>query len=87
MRDRLFLHGGVNHHPLEVFGLQRAGAVRHRKALLQQLRELLLAQPLAPTRQRGAVERQFVPEHRLAAEGVGVRVLARHQIRITPEIK
>jgi hypothetical protein len=36
MRDRLLLHGGIDHHPLQIFGLQRAGAMRHRKALLQQ---------------------------------------------------
>lgn len=46
-----------------------------RQALLQQGRELLLAEPLAPAAQRGAVERQIVPEHRLAAEELEIRVL------------
>jgi len=70
-----FSCGGVDHYSFEIFGLQRAAAMRHRKALLQQGGELLLAQPLAPARQRGAVERQFVPEHRLAAEELEIRVL------------
>jgi hypothetical protein len=66
MRNRLLLHGGVDDHPFQIPGLQRAAAVRHRKALLQQRRKLLLAQPLAPARQRGAVEWQVVPQSPIA---------------------
>ena len=75
MRNRLLLHGGVHHHPLEIFGLDRPGPVRHRKALLQQRGDLLLAQPLAPARQRRAIERRLVAEHHFAAEVLKIRVL------------
>ena len=51
MRNRLLLDGGIHHDALKVLGLDRLGSVRHRKALLQQRRNLLLAQPLAPARQ------------------------------------
>ena len=75
MRDRFLLHGGVHHDPLEIFGLDRPGPVRHRKALLQQRRNLLLTQPLAPARQRRAIKRCRVLEHHFAAEILEIRVL------------
>ena len=75
MRDRLLLHGGVHHDPFEIFGLDRPGPVRHRKALLQQRDDLLLTQPLAPAGQRRAVKRQLVPEHHFPAEILEIRVL------------
>jgi len=68
MGDRLLLHGGVHHNPLEVLGLDRLGSVRHRKALLQQRRNLLLTQPLTPARQRRAIERCHVLEYHFPAE-------------------
>jgi hypothetical protein len=49
--------------------------VRHRQALLQQCHQLLLAEALAPMRQRGTVERQLVAEAQLAAEELVIRVL------------
>jgi len=49
MGHRLGLHRGVDHHPLEILGLDGAGLVRHRQALLHQRHELLLAQALTPT--------------------------------------
>jgi hypothetical protein len=49
--------------------------VRHRQALLQQRHQLLLAEALAPMRQRGAVERQLVAEAQFAAEELVIRVL------------
>jgi hypothetical protein len=45
------------------------------QALLKQRREALFAEPLAPARQRRAVEGQLVPEHMLAAEILKVGVL------------
>ena len=75
MRDRLLLPGGVHHDPLEILGLDRPGPGGHRKAFLQQCDELLLTQPLAPTGQRRAIERQLVPEYRFATEILEVRVL------------
>src|SRR5207248_11610161 len=42
--------------------------VRHRQALLEQSHQLLFAQPLAPMRQRGAIERQLVTEAQFTAE-------------------
>jgi hypothetical protein len=47
--DRLRLHRGVNHHPLEITGRQRARLVRHRQAFLKQRDQLRLAQALAPS--------------------------------------
>src|SRR6266516_3536187 len=41
MRDRFLLHGGVDHHPFEIFGLDRPAPVRHREAFLQQRGDLL----------------------------------------------
>jgi hypothetical protein len=71
----LRLNRGVHRHPLQVFRLDRPGLVRHRQALLQERRELLLAEPLAPARQRGALEGQRVAEALLAAEELIVGVL------------
>ena len=51
MGDRLGLHRGIDRHPLAVARRQCPGLVRHRQALLDQRRELLLTQPLAPMRQ------------------------------------
>ncbi len=55
--------------PFEITRRQRPGLVRHRQALL------LLAQALAPVRQRRAVEQQFVAEAQLAAEELVIRIL------------
>ena len=66
---RLGLHRGVDNHLGEVGGLGRAGARGDRKALLDQRHELLLAHPLAPARQRRAVEGQLVLEELLAVYG------------------
>ena len=67
--DRLGLHRGVDNDLGEVGGLDRAGARGHRMALLDQRHELLLAHPLAPARQRRAVEGQRVLEELLAVYG------------------
>ena len=75
MGDRLLLDGGVHHDPLKVPGLDRLRSVRHRKALLQQRRNLLLTQPLAPARQRRAIERCRVLEHQFSAEVLEIRIL------------
>jgi len=75
MRNRLFLDGGVHHHALEIPGLDRLGPVRDRKALLQQRRNLLLTQPLAPARQRRTIERRRVLEYHFPAEVLEIRVL------------
>ena len=74
MRDRLRLNRGVDHHPFEIPGRQRPGLVRDRQALLEQGDQLLFAQPLAPMRQRRAVERQPVAEAQFAAEELVIRV-------------
>ena len=50
MGDRLRLHGGVDHHPLEILAFQRPGLVGDRKALLQERLDLRLTQALAPAR-------------------------------------
>jgi hypothetical protein len=73
--DRLGLHGSIHRHPLQVLGLKCTGLVADRQALLDQGRELILAQALAPARQRRAVERQLVAERQLAAEVLVIRVL------------
>ncbi len=75
MRNRLLLDGGIHHHALEILALDSPGPVRDRKALLQERRDLLLPQPLAPARQRRAIERQFVLEHHFPAEILEIRVL------------
>ena len=67
-RHRLRLHRRVDDDARKVRGLGRAGAGRGRQALLYQRDELLLAHPLAPARQRRAVERRLVLEELLAAE-------------------
>ena len=43
---RLWLHGGVDRHPLKVLVLDRSAPVHHRKALLQQRHQPLFAHPL-----------------------------------------
>ena len=75
MGHRLGLDGGVDRDPLEVLGGQSACVVGDPQALLKQRREALFAEPLAPARQRRAVEGQLVPEHMLAAEILEVRIL------------
>jgi hypothetical protein len=62
MGDRLGLHRRVDHDPFEIAGRQRLGLVRYRQTLLEQRHQMLFPQPLAPVRQRRAVERQFVAE-------------------------
>jgi hypothetical protein len=75
MGDRLLLHVGVHHDPFEIFGLDRLRPVRNRKVFLQQRRNLLFTQPLAPARQGRAIERRLVPEHHFPAEVLEIRVL------------
>jgi hypothetical protein len=50
MRNCLLLDGGIHHHALEILALDSPGPVCYRKALLQERRDLLLTQPLAPAR-------------------------------------
>src|SRR5437764_10973236 len=68
MRDCLRLYRRVDHNPLEILGRDRARLVRHRKALLDEGHQLLLAQALAPACQRRAVERGLMTEAQLAAK-------------------
>src|SRR5262249_19220608 len=75
MRDRLLLYSGIYRNPFEIFGVDRPGAVGHREALLQQRGDLLLAQPLAPARERRAIKWQLVPEHHFPTEVLEIRVL------------
>ena len=71
----LGLYRGVHHDALQILRRQRAAPVPHRKALLQQRRELFLAQPLAPPRQRRTIEGQRVAKALLAAKVLVVGVL------------
>ena len=73
--DRLLLHGGVEDHLGEVGGLGRAGAGGDGQALLQERQQPLLAEALAPARQRRALERQLVLKELLATEQLEIRVL------------
>jgi hypothetical protein len=73
--DRPGLHGRVDHHPFEIAARQRPALVRSRQALLDQRRELALAEPPPSMRQRRAVERQPVAEAQFAAEELVIRVL------------
>jgi len=75
MRDCLRLYRRVDHNPLEILGRDRARLVRHRKALLDESHQLLLAQALAPACQRRAVERRLMTEAQLAAEELEIRIL------------
>ncbi len=75
MGDGLRLHRRIDDDALEIPGLDRAGLVRDRQALLDQRDELSLAEALAPTRQRRAVEGQLVAEAQLAAEVLVIGVL------------
>jgi hypothetical protein len=75
MRNCLLLDGGIHHHALEILALDSPGPVCHRKALLQERRDLLLTQPLAPPRQRRAIERRRVLEYHFPAEVLEIRVL------------
>ena len=45
MRNRLLLYGGVHHHALEIFALDRPRPMRHRKAVLQ--RAAICSRPVA----------------------------------------
>ncbi len=56
MRDRLRLHRGIRD-PFQVLGLEGAGLMRDRNALLDEHHEVRLAQPLAPARQRVSDDR------------------------------
>ena len=71
----LWLHRGVDDDAVEIGWLDGAGAGRDRQALLQQGLEALLAHAVAPAGDRGALERQGVPEEFLAAEILIIRVL------------
>src|SRR5204862_7471266 len=65
--------------------VEGAGLVRHRQALLEQSHQLLFAQPLAPMRQRGAIERQLVTEAQFTTEELIIGVFnparAQHLVR------
>ena len=72
--DVLGLHRGVDRDPRQVPGPQRAALVRHPQALGQQQVELV-AQPLAPMAEVGALVREGVLEELLAGEVLEVRVV------------
>jgi hypothetical protein len=84
VRHGFRLHGGVDRHPLQMFVLTRAAALRRGQALGEQLLHALGADALAPTRHRRAVERQPVLEVRLAAEElcIGAVEIARTDHRV-----
>jgi hypothetical protein len=63
-RESRHANGGSGNH---------AGAGRDRQALLQQGLEALLAHAVAPAGDRGAIQRQGVPEEFLAAEILIIR--------------
>src|SRR6478736_4046351 len=65
----------VENHLGEVGGLGRAGAGGDGQALLQERQQPLLAEALAPARQRRALERQLVLKELLATEQLEIRVL------------
>ena len=71
----LGLHRRVDDDPIKIGRFDRLGLAGHRKALLQQGLQLLLAHALPPARQRGAVEHQAVLEELLAAEELVIGVL------------
>jgi hypothetical protein len=73
--DRLGLNGGVDDHLGEIRGLGCARSRRDRQALLDQRDKPLLPHPLAPARQRRAVEGQLVPEELLAADQLVIGIL------------
>ena len=72
---RLRLHRRIDDHARQVGRLDRLGPRRHRQALLDQRRELLLAHALPPACQRRAIEWQPVLEELLAAEELVIGVL------------
>jgi hypothetical protein len=82
--DRLGLHSGVDNDLGEIRGLGCARSRRNRQAFLDQRRQALLPHPLAPARQRRAVEGQLVLEELLAAEQLVIGILdpARAQILV-----
>jgi hypothetical protein len=82
--DRLGLHRRVDNDLGEIRRLGCAGARRNRQAFLDQRRQALLPHPLAPARQRRAVEGQLVLEDLLAAEELVIGILdpARAQILV-----
>jgi hypothetical protein len=82
--DRLGLHNSVDNDLGEIRWLGCAGARRNRQAFLNQARQALLPDPLAPARQRRAVEGQLVLEDLLAAEELAIGILdpARPQILV-----
>lgn len=72
--DRLGLHGSVHRDPFEVACAQRAGCVRDPQALGQKQLELV-AEPLAPMAQVGALVRECVLEELRAGEMLKIRVM------------
>ncbi len=70
----LGLHRGVHRDPLEIVGPQRADRVGNAQALSQQKFQLV-AEPLAPMAQIGALMREFVLEELRAGEVLEVRVV------------
>jgi hypothetical protein len=69
--DVFRLHRGVDDDAVEIGWFDGAGAGRDRQALLQQGLEALLAHAVAPAGDRGAIQRQGVPEELLAAPKPG----------------
>ena len=66
--DRLLLHGRIDNHLGKIRWLRRARAGGNGKALLNERGEFLLAHPLPPAGQRGAVESELVPKELFATE-------------------
>ena len=85
--DGLGLHRGVDRDPLEVLGAQRAGLVRDPQALGQQQLQLV-AEPLPPMAEVGALVREGVLEELLAGEELhpssGAMHIARYERIVTP---
>ena len=72
--DGLGLHRGIDRDPFEVLGPERAGLVRHPQALGQEKLELV-AEPLAPMAEIGALVREGVLEKLLPGEAWGQQVV------------
>ena len=74
-RHVLGLNRGVDDHPRQLGRLDRLGLDGNRQALLDQRSQPFLAHPVAPARQRRAVEHQPVLEEFFAAEVLVIGVL------------
>jgi len=71
----LGLHRGIDDHPRQLRRLDRLCLDGDRQAFLKQRLQPLLAHPVAPARQRRAIEHQPVLEELLAAEILVIGVL------------